>query len=105
MLLYIGLAIFGIGIVMYIMNFIIYNHYLRKNDPGLQEKIRAVREENKNASAKNTGKRQKEIRVIHTKSNAPAWVFLLGFFAFKVIPIGILVIILGLIVRFFRWIF
>jgi hypothetical protein len=105
MLLYIGLAIIGVGIAMYILHTTVYNHYLRKNDPNLSEKLRAARTKTDNFPTMQKGKRKPEIRIIHTRSNAPAWVFLLGMFSSRVFLIGILVIILSLIIGVFRWIF
>jgi hypothetical protein len=98
-MLYIGLAISGLGVVLYILSAVLLNHYLRKNRPDVLEHSKPK----KGSSSKGQkGNKKKEIKIIVTENATPGWVALLGVPAMPLFLIGIAVIILSLVIRAFR---
>lgn len=98
-MIYVGLAISGIGLVLYVTHTILYNHHLRKNDPdivGLLDSKSANRPKKKKKSGK------KEVRVIAIESSTPGWVMLLGLPSIPMFFIGIVIIAISLIIKSLR---
>lgn len=101
-MLYVGLAISGIGLILYITHTVLYNHYLRKNRPDILEQFRS---KPGNSHTRQKGNRDREVRVVVTESGTPGWVILLGLPAMPIFFVGIAVIILSLIIKVLGWIF
>jgi hypothetical protein len=101
-MLYVGLAISGIGLILYITHTVLYNHYLRKNRPDILEHFGS---KPGNSRKKQKGNREPEVRVVITESGTPGWVILLGFPAIPIFFVGIAVTILSLIIKALVWIF
>jgi len=101
-MLYIGLAISGFGVVLYIVSAVLLNYYLRKNRPDILEHGNSKKGSSRK---KQKGSKKGEIRVVITENATPGWVALLGVPAMPVFLIGIVVIILSLVIKAFGRIF
>jgi len=101
-MLYVGLAISGIGLVLYITHTILYNHYLRKNRPDVLEQLDSKRGGSRMGQK---GNKEREVRIVITESGTPGWVILLGFPAMPIFLVGIVVTILSLVIKALGWIF
>jgi hypothetical protein len=89
----IGLIIIVVSIIWYIVHGIIYNHYLQKTNPEIFNE----------AERQRVGKQKiKEVRVVMTSGETPAWVMLLGMPPIPLFLLGILITIIGLIISFFK---
>ncbi|MFC1714454.1 hypothetical protein ACFL6S_12365 [Candidatus Poribacteria bacterium] len=97
-MLYVGLAISGIGVVLYAVSAILLNYYLRKNRPDVLEQFDSKSGDSRN---KQKGNKGRQVRVVVTDSATPGWVALLGFPAIPLFLIGIAVIILSLVINAF----
>ena len=95
---YIGLAISGIGVVLYVTSAILLNYYLRKNRPDILDQPNS---KSGDSRKKQKGKKNGKIIVVITENATPGWVALLGFPAIPVFLIGIAVIILSLVINAF----
>lgn len=97
-MIYIGLAISGIGVVLYVASAVLLNYYLRKNRPDMLEQFYS----GSGASRKKQkGNKGKEVRIVVTENATPGWVALLGFPAIPLFIMGIAVIILSLVINAF----
>ena len=97
-MLYIGLAISGFGVVLYIISAVLLNYYLRKNRPDVLEQFDS---KSGDSRKKQQGNKGKEVRIVVTENATPGWVALLGFPAIPLFLIGIAVIILSLVINAF----
>jgi len=89
----IGPIIIVVSVIWYIVHTIIYNHYLRKQNPELFEE----------AERQRGGKRKsKEIQVVMTSGQTPAWVMLLGVPPIPLFFLGVLVTIIAFIISLFK---
>ena len=89
----IGLIIIIVSIVWYIIHTIIYNHYLRKQNPRLfkeAERQRIIKQ------------KSQEVQVVMTSGQTPAWVMLLGIPPIPLFFIGALIIIIRFIIGLFE---
>jgi len=89
----IGLIIIIVSIVWYIIHMIIYNHYLRRQNPELFEEAEKQRI-NKQKSQK--------VQVVITSGQTPAWVMLLGIPPIPLFFLGVLITIIGFIIGLFE---
>ena len=89
----IGLIIIVVSIIWYIVHAIIYNHFLQKNNPEIFNE----------AERQRVGKRKnKEVQVVMTSGETPAWVMLLGMPPIPLFLLGILITIIGFIISLFK---
>ena len=97
-MLYVGLAILGVGMILYIASAVLLNYYLRKNRQDVLEQL-----DSKSGSShkKPRGNKSGEVRVVVTENATPGWVALLGFPAIPLFLVGVAVIILSLIIKAF----
>lgn len=89
----IGLIIIIVSIVWYIIHTIIYNHYLRKQNPGLFEEAEKQRI---------SKQKSQEVQVVITSGQTPAWVMLLGMPPIPLFFLGVLITIIGFIIGLFK---
>ena len=101
-MLYVGLAISGIGLILYITHTVLYNHYLRKNRPDILEQFGS---KPGNSRMRQKGNKEREVKIVITESGTPGWVILLGFPAMPIFFVGVVVIILSLVIKVLGWIF
>ncbi|MCP4542887.1 MAG: hypothetical protein GY832_37680 [Chloroflexi bacterium] len=88
-----GLVLIAASIIWYIIHVVIYNHYLRKNNPGLFG----------NVPKKGSGKKRvKGIEIVNTSGQTPAWVMLLGLPPMPLFLLGVAITIVAFIVGLFR---
>lgn len=88
----IGPIIIVVSVIWYVVHTIIYNHYLRKQNPELFEE----------AEKQRIGKRKsKEVQVVITSGQTPAWVMLLGVPPIPLFFLGVLTTIIGFIISLF----
>lgn len=87
-----GVIIAGIGLVLYIVNTILLNHFLGKNSPEITRSGRSKR---------NRQERRIRIEAI-TDDDAPRWIVLMGFPSIPLFVLGILVIIIAFVFRLLR---
>lgn len=92
-MLYIGLALIVIGIVWYLVDMEIYNRYLRKHRPEVFDESPRKRTPHKKG---------REVTVIVTNGQTPAWIMFFGLPPLPLFLIGIVLTIVALIVNAFR---
>ena len=97
-MLYVGLAISGFGVILYVISTVLLNYYLRKNRPDVLEQFDS---KSGDSHKKQKGNKDREVRVVITENAIPGWVSLLGFPAIPLFLIGIAVIILSLVINAF----
>ena len=95
-MLYVGIAISGIGLILYITHTILYNHYLRKNKPDI---LKQFDSKSDSSRKKQKGNKKREVKVVVTESGTPGWIILLGFPSIPIFLVGIAVIILSLVIK------
>ena len=88
----IGLIIIVISIIWYVIHAALYNHYLKKNDPGLFDKVEKQR---------NSRQKRKEVQVVATSGQTPAWVMILGLPPIPLFILGALITVIGFIINLF----
>ena len=87
-----GVIIAGIGLVLYIVNTILLNHFLGKNSPEMVKPGRSKRI-----------RQERKIRIeAITDDDAPRWVILMGFPSIPLFVLGILVVIIAFVFRLLR---
>ena len=87
-----GVTIAGIGLVLYIVNTILLNHFLGKNSPEMVKSGRSKRIQ-----------QERRIRIeAITDDDAPRWVILMGFPSIPLFLLGILVVIIAFVFRLLR---
>jgi len=101
-MLYVGLAITGFGVILYIISTVLLNYYLQKNRPDVLEHFDSKSGGSRKQQNEN---RDKEVRIVVTENATPGWIALLGVPAIPLFLIGVAVIILSLIIKAFGWIF
>jgi len=97
-MLYIGLAISGFGVLLYVASAILLNYYLCKNRPDVLEQPNS---RSGDLRKKQKGNKNGDIIVVITENAIPSWVTFLGFPAIPLFLIGIAVIILSLVINAF----
>ncbi len=82
---YVGLAISGFGLVLYVVSAILLNYYLRRNRPDVLEQL----DSKSGGRKKQKRNKDREVRVVVTENATPGWVALLGFPAIPMFLVGI----------------
>jgi hypothetical protein len=88
-----GLIVIAVSVVWYIAHVVVYNYFLQKNNPGIFEE-----EPKKRGGIEG----QKEVTVVMTSGQTPAWVMLLGIPPLPLFLFGVVVTIIGTIFSLFR---